>query len=82
MDVSQQDLPPAGSLILGYPIHEAEKAEFFMQFTIFPVKRTEALISKVKRRLPRPLRKENRLSALCRRTSTLCWPLFRNGGRA
>ncbi|MCI4139397.1 hypothetical protein MMJ09_20690, partial [Bacillus vallismortis] len=28
---------------------EAEKAEFFMQFTIFPVKRTEALISKVKK---------------------------------
>ncbi|MDQ9149442.1 helix-turn-helix domain-containing protein [Bacillus velezensis] len=49
MDVSQQDLPPAGSLILGYPIHEAEKAEFFMQFTIFPVKRAEALISKVKK---------------------------------
>ncbi|TYS09471.1 hypothetical protein FZC70_10210 [Bacillus subtilis] len=49
MDANNQDLPPAGSLILGYPIHEAEKAEFFMQFTIFPVKRTEALISKVKK---------------------------------
>ncbi|MGC2839368.1 helix-turn-helix domain-containing protein [Bacillus subtilis] len=49
MDASNQDLPPVGSLILGYPIHEAEKAEFFMQFTIFPVKRTEALISKVKK---------------------------------
>ncbi|MEC3640351.1 helix-turn-helix domain-containing protein [Bacillus halotolerans] len=48
MDVTSQDLPPVGSLILGYPIHEAEKAEFFMQFTIFPVKRTEELISKVK----------------------------------
>lgn len=48
MDVTNQDLPPVGSLILGYPIHEAEKAEFFMQFTIFPVKRTEELISKVK----------------------------------
>lgn len=49
MDASNQDLPPVGSLILGYPIHEAEKAEFFMQFTIFPVKRTGALISKVKK---------------------------------
>lgn len=49
MDANNQDLPPVGSLILGYPIHEAEKAEFFMQFTIFPVKRTEALISKVKK---------------------------------
>ncbi|MBT2636210.1 SEC-C domain-containing protein [Bacillus sp. ISL-26] len=49
MDANQQDLPPVGSLILGYPIHEAEKAEFFMQFTIFPVKRTDDLISKVKK---------------------------------
>ncbi|MCY8907416.1 helix-turn-helix domain-containing protein [Bacillus atrophaeus] len=47
MDVKKQELPPLGSLILGYPIHEAEKAEFFMQFTIFPAKKTDALISKV-----------------------------------
>lgn len=25
MDANNQDLPPVGSLILGYPIHEAEK---------------------------------------------------------